>query len=126
VHTKTTRKEEPVICLRHMEEKFGGLTVPKKGREHTQHEVPTNQLADMDGPNVHRCQPRQHYARAEDKLIVETRQHMDAQFTVLGDQIRTLTTQFFNMSGHNGDGSRDPSAECRTHRRQHHCSDPNY
>jgi hypothetical protein len=32
VYTKTARKEQPVIRLRHMEEKFGGLTVPKKGR----------------------------------------------------------------------------------------------
>jgi hypothetical protein len=43
VHTKTTHKEQPAIRLRHMEEKFGGLTVPKKGRVCTQHGVPTNQ-----------------------------------------------------------------------------------
>jgi hypothetical protein len=35
VHMKTTRKEQPAIRLRHMEEKFGGLTVPKKGCAHT-------------------------------------------------------------------------------------------
>jgi hypothetical protein len=31
VHMKIARKEQPTICLRHMEEKFGGLIVPKKG-----------------------------------------------------------------------------------------------
>jgi hypothetical protein len=45
---------------------------------------------------------------------------MEEQFTVLGDQIRALTTQFSNMGGHNGDGSGDPSAKRGTHRRQHH------
>jgi hypothetical protein len=61
VHTKTARKEQLAIRLRHMEEKFGGLTVPKKGRAHTQQGVPTNHLADMDGPNIHRHQPRPWY-----------------------------------------------------------------
>jgi hypothetical protein len=120
VHMKTARKKQPAICFRHMEEKFGGLTVPKKGRARTQHGVPTNQLADMDGPNVRCHQPRPRYAGAEDKLIAETQQHMKEQFTVLGDQIRALTTQFSNMGGHNGDGSRDPSAEPEMHGHQHH------
>jgi hypothetical protein len=120
VHTKTTHKEQPAICLRHMEEKFGGLTVPKKGRACTQHGVLTNQLADMDGPNVHRRQPRPRYAGAEDKLIAETRQHMEEQFTVLGDQNRVLTTQFSNMGGHNGDGFGEPFVERGTHGHQHH------
>jgi hypothetical protein len=31
VHTKIARKEQLAICLWHMKEKFGGLTVPKKG-----------------------------------------------------------------------------------------------
>jgi hypothetical protein len=123
VHTKTTRKEQPAICLRHMEEKFGGLTVRKKGHACTQHEVLTNQLADMDGPNVRHRQPRHCYAEAEDKLIAKTRQHMEEQFTVLGDQIRFLTTQFSNMGGHNGNGSEDPSAERGTHGRQHHAQE---
>jgi G3E family GTPase len=117
---KTARKEQPAIHLRHMEEKFGGLTVPKKGRARTQHRLPTNQLTNMDGPNVCRRQPRPRYAGAEDKLIAETQQHMEEQFTVLGDQIRALTTQFSNMDGHNGDGSGDPSAERETHEHQHH------
>jgi hypothetical protein len=85
VHTKTARKEQPMICLRHMEDKFGGLTFLKKGRARTQHGVPTNQLVDMDGPNVRRRQPRPRYAGVEDKLIAETRQHMEEQFTGLGD-----------------------------------------
>ena len=42
VHTKTTCKEQPTIRLQHMEEKFGGLIVPKKGHARTQHGVPTN------------------------------------------------------------------------------------
>jgi hypothetical protein len=54
VHTKTARMEQSVICLRHMEEKFGGLTMQKKGCAHTQHGVPTNHLANMDGPNIRR------------------------------------------------------------------------
>jgi hypothetical protein len=120
VHMKTAHKKQPAIHLRHMEEKFGGLTVPKKGCERTQHRVPNNQLADMDGPNVRRRQPRPRYARAEDKLIAETRQHMEEQLTILGDQIKALTTQFSNMGGHNRDGSRDPSAERGMHGRQHH------
>jgi hypothetical protein len=70
---KTACKKQPAIRLQHMEEKFGGLTVPKKGHACTQLGVPTNQLADMDGPNVCRRQPRSRYAGAEDKLIAETR-----------------------------------------------------
>jgi hypothetical protein len=71
VHTKTTGKEQPAICLRHMEERFGGLTVPKKGCAHTQHGIPINHLADMDGSNIRRRQPRPWYwyTRAEDKFI---------------------------------------------------------
>jgi hypothetical protein len=71
VHTKTARKEQPGIHLRHMEEKLGGLTVQKKAR--TQHGVLTDHLADMDGSNIRRCQPRPWYTGAEDKLIAEHR-----------------------------------------------------
>jgi hypothetical protein len=91
VHTKTAHKEQPAIHLRHMEGKFGGLTVPKKRRTRTQHRVPTNQLANMDGSNVRRCQPRSRYTEAKDKLIAKTRRHMEEQFTVLGVQIKGLT-----------------------------------
>jgi hypothetical protein len=113
IHTKTARKEQLAIRLL-MEEKLGGLTVPKKGRARTQHGVPTNQLVDMDGPNVRHRQPRPCYVGAEDKLITETRRHTEEQFTVLGDQIRAITTQFSNMGGYNGNGSRNPFTEHRT------------
>jgi hypothetical protein len=72
VHTKMARKEQPAIRLRHMEEKLGGLTVPKKGHVRTQHRVPTDQLAAMDSPNIRRSQLRPHYAGAEDKFIAKT------------------------------------------------------
>jgi hypothetical protein len=54
VHTKTTCKEQSAICLRHMEERLDGLTVPKKGCARTQHGIPADHLADMDGPNIRR------------------------------------------------------------------------
>jgi hypothetical protein len=73
----------------------------------------------MDGPNIRRRQPRLWYTRARDKFIAEYRQHMEEQFTVLGDQIKTLTTQLSNMDGHNGNEFGDPSAERGTHRCQH-------
>ena len=111
VHSKTAHKEQPAICLWHMEERFGGLTVSKKGRACTQHGVPTDHLADMDGPNIRRRQPKPWYMGAGDKFIVEYRRHMEEQFMVLGDQIKALTTQLSNMGGHNGNGSGDPSAE---------------
>jgi hypothetical protein len=58
VHMKTAHKEQSAIHLQHMKDKFGGLTIQKKGRVCTQHEVPTNHLADMDGPNIRHCQLR--------------------------------------------------------------------
>jgi hypothetical protein len=69
VHTKTARKVQLTICLRHMKERFGGLTVPKKGRACTQHEVLTDHLANMDGSNICRRQPRPWYTGAEDLLL---------------------------------------------------------
>ena len=116
MHTKIACKEQPAIHLRHIEEKFGGLTMRKKGLARTQHRVTTYHLADMDGPNIRRRQPRQWYTRVEDKLITEHRRHME-KFTVLGDQIKGLTTQISNMCGHNGNGSRNLFAE---HEHQHH------
>jgi hypothetical protein len=101
-----------------MEERFGGLTVPKKGCARTQHGVPTDHLADMDGPSIYCRQPRLWYTGARDKFIVEYRRHMEEQFTILGDQIKALTTQLSNMGGHIGNGSGDPSAKRRTHRFQ--------
>jgi ribosomal protein S15P/S13E len=102
-----------------MEERFGGLTMPKKGCARTQHSVPINHLADMDGSNICRRQPRLWYTGAGDKFIAEYRRHMEEQFKVLGDQIKALTTQLSNMGGHNENGSKDPSAECGMHRCQH-------
>jgi hypothetical protein len=119
VHTKIAHKEQPAICLRHMEEKFGGLTVRKTGRARTQHRVPTDYLVDMDGLNIRRRQPRPWYKGVEDKLIIAYRRHME-QLTVLGDQIKALATQISNMCGHNENGSRNLFAERRTHGRQHH------
>ena len=119
VHTKIAHKEQPTSCLWHMEERFGSLTVPKKGHAYTQHGVPTDHLADMDGSNICRRQPRLWYVGARDKLIAEYRRHMEEQFTILGDQIKALTTQLSNMSGHNGNGFGDLSAKRRMHRRHH-------
>jgi hypothetical protein len=119
MHTKISRKKQPVICLWHMEKRFGGLIVPKKGCACTQHGVPTDHLADMDGPNIRRHQPRPLYTGARDKFIAEYRRHMEEQFTILGDQIKALTTQLSNMGGHNGNGSGDPSVEHGTYRSQH-------
>jgi hypothetical protein len=102
-----------------MEEKFGGLSMWKKGRVPTQHGVPTDHLADMDGPNIRPRQPRPWYTGADDKLIAAYRRHMK-QLTVLGDQIKALVTQISNICGHNENGSRNPFAERGTHRRQHH------
>jgi hypothetical protein len=119
VHTKTARKEQPAIRLQHMEEKFGGLTVRKKGHARTQHGVPTNQFTNMDGPNVCRRQLRPWYTGAEDKFIAKYRQHMEAQFTILGDQIKALPTQISNLCGHNEIGCRNPFTERRTQGRQH-------
>jgi hypothetical protein len=119
VHMKTARKEQLAICLWHVEEKFGGLTVQKKGHVRTQHGVPTDHLADMDGLNICRRQLRPWYTGAEDKLIAAHRRHME-QLTVLGDQIKALATQISNMCGHNENGSRNLFVECGTHERQHH------
>jgi hypothetical protein len=119
VHIKTAHKEPPTICLRHMEERFGGLTVPKKGHARNQHEVSIDHLADMDGPNIRRCQPRPWYTGVGDKFSAEYRRHMEKQFTVLGDQIKALTTKISNLSGHNGIGSRNPFTKPRIQGRQH-------
>ena len=102
-----------------MEERFGGLTVPKKGRACTQHRVPTDHLADMDGLNIRHRQPRSWYTGMEDKFIAEYQRDMEEQFSVLEDQIKALATQIFNLCGHNGIGSRNPFTECWTQGCQH-------
>jgi hypothetical protein len=84
VHMKTACKEQSEICLQHMEERFGGLTVPKKGRARTQHRVPIDHLANMDGPNIRCDQPRPWYTGLGDKFIAKYRRHMEELFTVLG------------------------------------------
>ena len=71
MHTKVARMVQPAIRLWHMEERFSGLTMQKKGHAHTQHGVPTDHLADMDRLNVHRCQPRPWFAEEEGKSIAK-------------------------------------------------------
>jgi hypothetical protein len=91
-HTETTRKELPAIRLRHM------------GR----------------GPNDCRHQPRPQFAVAEGKTKAETRQYKEDQFWALEDRREASPTQISNLYRHNGNGSRNPSAEHRTHGRQYH------
>jgi hypothetical protein len=91
-HTKTARKEQPAICLRH------------RGR----------------GPNDCRHQPRPQFMVAEGKTKAETWQYKEDQFRALEDRREALPTQISNLYRHNGNGSRNPSAECRTHGSQHH------
>jgi hypothetical protein len=71
MHMKIALKEQLAICLQHMEDKFGCLMVPKKGRVHTQHRVLTNQLADIDGLNVRHHQPRPRYAEGKTNLSLK-------------------------------------------------------
>jgi hypothetical protein len=63
----------------------------------TQHGVPTNHLANMDGLNVRRRQPRLHYVGAKDKFITEHRQHMEEQLEAMGDHIEALISQLSNI-----------------------------
>jgi hypothetical protein len=91
-HTETARKEQPAIRLRHM------------GR----------------GPNDCRRQPRLQFAVAEGKTKAETRQYKEDQFRALEDRCEASPTQISNLYRHNEYGSRNPSAERRTHGRQHH------
>jgi hypothetical protein len=84
VHTKTTHKEQPAICLWQM----------------------------SGGPNSCHRQPRLQFVEAKGKSTTKRWQHVE-------DQIEDLTTQLSNIGGHNGNGSRNLFAECRTHRHQH-------
>jgi hypothetical protein len=92
VHTETACKEQPAICLWHM------------GR----------------GPNDCRRQPRLQSAVAEGKNNAETRQYKEDQFWALEDRHEASPTQISNLYCHNGNESRNPYAERRTHGRQHH------
>jgi hypothetical protein len=69
MRTDMACKEQPAIHLKHMEERFGGIAVQKREQVRTQQGVPTDHLADMGGPNIHRRQPRLRYAGAGDKFI---------------------------------------------------------
>ena len=120
MHTKATRKEQPTIRLWYINERFGSLTVWKKEHARIQHGVPTDHLADMEGLNVRRRQPRPWYTGVKDTFISKTRQHMKEKFVVMGDQIEVLTTRLSNMGGHNWDGFGDPSTEHGMHECQHH------
>jgi hypothetical protein len=91
-HTKTTRKEQPAIRLRHM----------------------------SGGPNDCRRQPRSRFAVVVGKSNVEPWQYEGDQFRALEDQLETLPTQISNLCHHKGNGSKIPSTEHRTHERQHH------
>jgi hypothetical protein len=91
-HAETTSKEQPATRLRHM------------GR----------------GPNDCRRQPRPQFAVAEGKTKAETWQYKEDQFRALEDRSEASPTQISNLYRHNGNGSRNPSAERRTHGRQHH------
>jgi hypothetical protein len=90
--TKTTRNEQLAIRLRHM------------GR----------------GPKDCCHQPRPQFAVAEGKSKVETQQYKEDQFRALEDRREASPTQISNLYRHNGNESRHPSAERRTHGRQHH------
>jgi hypothetical protein len=90
--TETARKEQLAIRLWHM------------GR----------------GLNDCHRQPRLQFMAAEGKSKAETRQYMEDQFWALEDRRKASPTQISNLYRHNGNESRHPSAERRTHGRQHH------
>jgi hypothetical protein len=92
VRTETARKEQPAIRMRHM----GGE------------------------PNNCRRQPRPRFTVAEGKYNAEPWQYKGDQFRALEDQLETSLIQISNLCRHNGNESKNPSAECRTHRHQHH------
>jgi hypothetical protein len=92
VDTETTRKEQLAIRLRHM----------------------------GHGPNDCRRQPRPQFAVAEGKSKVETQKYKEDQFRALEDRHEASPTQISNLYRHNGNESRHPSAERRTHECQHH------
>ena len=91
VHTETTPKEQPAICLWHI----------------------------SDGSDSCRRQPKPRFTEAEGKSIAERWQHKEDQFRAMGDHIEDLTTQLSNLYGHKGSGSRNPCTERQTQGRQH-------
>jgi hypothetical protein len=86
-HMETARKEQPAIRLWHI------------GR----------------GLNDCRHQPRPLFMVAEGKSKAETRQYKEDQFRALEDRCEASPTQMSNLYRHKGNGSRNPSAERRTH-----------
>jgi hypothetical protein len=72
INTKTTSREQPTICLRHI----GG------------------------GPNNSRRQPRQRFIGVEGKSIAKCWPYKEDQLRVMRDQIEDLTTQLSNLQGH--------------------------
>ena len=86
MYTKTTCKEQPVICLWH-----------------------------MSGGSDNCCrQPRPRFVEVEGKFIAERWQYKEDQFRAMRDQIEGLTTQLSNLCGHKGSGSRNLCIERQT------------
>jgi hypothetical protein len=88
----------------------------------TQHGVPTDHLADIDGPNVRHHQPRLWYAGAKNKFIAESRQHIEGEICGYGGLNRS--SDHYPVIQHGWSqlrwGSGDPSAEHGMHKHQHH------
>jgi hypothetical protein len=72
------------------------------------------------GLNDCRHQPMPPFMVAGGKSNVEPWQYKGDQFWALEYQLETSHTQISNLCCHNGNGSINPSAEGRTHGRQHH------
>jgi hypothetical protein len=70
VCTEAVHKDQLAIHFQHMEERFGGIAMQKREHERTQHKVPTDHLADMDGLSIHRRQPRSQNAGQETNLLL--------------------------------------------------------
>ena len=91
-HTETTRKVQLEIRLRHM----------------------------SSGPNSCCREPRPRLAEVEGKFNAELWQYKGDRFRALENQLETSPTRISNSCRYNENGSRNPSAECKTHGRQHH------
>jgi hypothetical protein len=72
------------------------------------------------GPNDCCCQLRPQFTVAKGKTKVETWQYKEDQFRALEDWHEASPTQISNLCPHKGNGSRNPSAERRTHKSQQH------
>jgi hypothetical protein len=113
VRIKAARKEQLAIHLWHMKERFGGLTLRKKGCACTQHGVPTDYLADMDGLNVRHHQPRSHGTRGwKTNLSLNISNTWRSNSRIWGITLKPLITRLSNMGCHDGNGFRNPSTKC--------------